>query len=272
VLRWLPILLLAACAEPPEPPAGPPSRVVSLLPAWTEVIVALGVGDVLIACSEYGEPGRDVPRVDWRDPRAAETIARLDPDLVLRQRSRAKTDPFGMALNAVGVRVRVLPSETIADVRAAITAIGLEMGRGEEADALLERFDRGLAAVRASVAGRRKPRVLFIYNRSAGVIAQVGAAGPGSFIDELIELAGGRNALADAGQPYVSLDLERLVRLEPDLIIDNLPSESDPAAVWASLEQLAAPVRFVRDNRMLIPGPRLPDAARALAELIHGDS
>jgi hypothetical protein len=70
----------------------------------------------------------------------------------------------------------------------------------------------------------------------------------------------------------VSLDLERLVRLEPDLIIDNLPAEEDPGAVWARLESVPAPVRFVRDNRMLIPGPRLPDAIGALAELIHGDS
>jgi len=272
VRRWLFLLLLTACAEPPAPPEGPPRRIVSLLPAWTEVIVALGAGDRLVACSEYGEPGRALPRVDWRDPRASETIARLDPDLVLRQQTRADTDPFGQALDAVGVRVRAFPSETIADVRAAIFAIGLELGRGEEARTLLGEFDRELESVRASVADGEKPRVLFIYNRSAGVIAHVGAAGPGSFIDELIVLAGGRNALADAERPYVSLDLERLLRLEPDIVIDNLPSEEDPAAVWAKLEKMKAPVRFVRENRMLIPGPRLPQAARALAELIHGDS
>jgi len=265
-------LILAGCAEQPESAAGPPRRVVSLLPAWTEIIVALDAGDRIVACSEYGEPDRDVPRVDWRDPRAAETIARLDPDLVLRQRSRAETDPFGAALNAVGVRVRALPSETIADVREAITGIGVELGRGEEATALLAKFDAELDAVRAAVKLGRKPRVLFIYNRSAGVIAQVGAAGPGSFIDELITLVGGVNALADAGQAYVNLDLERLLRLEPDVVIDNLPAEEDPAAVWAKLSGMKAPVRFVRENRMLIPGPRLPSAASALAELIHGDA
>jgi len=262
------LLLFGACAEPGPPPATVPQRVVSLLPSWTELLLTLGVGDRIVACTNYCEPGSDVPRIDWQDPRAAERVARLRPDLVLRQRPRAQRDPFGDALRAVGVRVLELPSETIADVRAAYSRVGVEMGRGEEAGMALARFDRDLAAVVASVAGRAKPSVLFVYTRSPGAIAQVGAAGPGSFIDELIGVAGGVNALAAADVAYVNLDIERLLRAKADVIIDNLPSEQDPASLWSA--RTPTRVRFVRDNKLLIPGPRLPAAAAALAELIHG--
>jgi len=262
-------LLLLACA-PPEPAAGEPRRIVSLLPAWTEVLTALGEGGRLVACTEFGEPGRDLPRIDWRAPRAAERIARLEPDLVLKQQPRAAHDPLREALKAMGVRVIELPSETIADVREAIGAIGEVVGRGEEARALQRELDEGLEEVRRSVEGRGKPPVLFIYTRSAGVVANVGAAGPGTFIDEMIAIAGGRNVLADADEPYVQLDLERVARLEPEVIIDNLPTEDDPGAVWAQVSIVDARIRFVRDNRMLVPGPRLPAAAARLADMIHG--
>ncbi|MHC4939908.1 MAG: ABC transporter substrate-binding protein [Planctomycetota bacterium] len=264
---WL-VSLLAACSRPD--PAQGSARIASLLPAWTETVTALGAGDRLVACSEYCEPGRELPRIDWRAPRSAEQLARLGPDLVLKQKPRAPHDPLREALKATGIRVVELPSETIADVRAAFEAIGKEVGRKEEARALRGEFDRGLAEGRQSVAGRSRPRVLFIYTRSPGVVANIGAAGPGSFIDEMISIAGGANVLAEAGEPYVQLDLERLVRLKPEVVIDNLPSEDDPEAVWRSVTLLDAKVRLVRDNRMLVPGPRLPEAARRLAAMIHG--
>jgi iron complex transport system substrate-binding protein len=263
------VLLLAACSAP-EPEAHTARRIVSLLPAWTAVVVELGEGDRLVACTEYGEPGRDIPRIDWRAPRAAERIARLEPDLVLKQRRRAAHDPLRESLRALGVRVVELPSETIADVRASFRSIGEEVGRGEEARAMRRRFDGELEAVRQEFGRKERPRVLFVYTRSPGVVANIGAAGPGTFIDEMIRIAGGANALAAAGEPYVQLDLERLARLSPDVIVDNLPSEVDPAAVWSAAALVEARVEYVRDNRMLVPGPRLPVAARRLARLIHG--
>jgi len=261
-------LSLVACAPAPEG-----RGIVSLLPAWTEVIVALGGADELLACTEYGEPGRDIPRIDWQSPRSAETIVRLGPALVLKQKRRAAHDPLSAALRASGICVMELPSESIVDLREAFVAIGGVMGRGEAGRALQAKFDREMAAVRAERKGSTPgPRVLFVYTRSSGVIAHVGAAGPGSFLDEMLAIAGARNALEDASEPYVQLDLERLVRCNPDIIIDNLPAEGDPGALWASGPLPNVRVRFVRDNKMLVPGPRLPDAIRKLAELIHGGS
>jgi len=112
------LLLLAACGTP-APPARP-GTVVSLLPSWTEIIVDLGGADRLVGCTEACNPLRDVARVPWQG--SVEAIVRLRPELVIRQAPRAEGDAFGHALGAAGIKVLSLPSETVADVRAAATA------------------------------------------------------------------------------------------------------------------------------------------------------
>ncbi len=257
------ILLLAACGTP-----APPARkgtVVSLLPSWTEVIVDLGAKDRLVGCTDACEPGREVARVPWQGP--VEAIVRLRPELVIRQAPRAQGDAFERALAQAGTRVLSLPSETVADVRAAIGAIGDALG--VDARAYLERFDRDLAAARAKGEGRGEPpSVLFVIGRDAEGVANVDAAGAGTFLDELIRLAGGRNAI-EAG-PYPKLRLEEIVRLAPEVIIDN----AGPAEAWRALPTVPAVrdgrVFAVADNALLIPGPRLPRSVERLAGMIHG--
>lgn len=265
------LILVAGCAKPAPPHQG---GIVSLLPSWTEVIVELGAGDRLTGCTSECRPGRDVPRVPWQGARALEAILRLKPALVVRQAPRTAADPLRDALEEAGVPVLSLPSETIADVRAAILAIGRALGREAAAEAYVEDFDRQLAATRAKVAGLPAPRVLFVFGRDPGVVANLDAAGPGSFLDELIGYAGGRNVLAHLDRAYARIRLETVVRLEPEVIIDNLPPGEDPLAAWAAFETVPAVrtgrVYAVHDNRLLIPGPRLPEAVARLAELIHG--
>lgn len=257
------ILLLAACGTP-APPARP-GTVVSLLPSWTEIIVDLGAADRLVGCTEACKPGRDVARVPWQG--SVEAIVRLRPALVIRQAPRAEGDGFGHALGAAGIRVLSLPSETVADVRAAIPSIGAALG--VDARAYLERFDRELAAAEAKGEGHGEPpTVLFVFGRDPGGVANVDAAGKGTFLDELIRCAGGRNAVETG--PYPKLRLEEIVRLAPEVIIDN----AGPVDAWRAFPTVPAVrdgrVFAVPDNALLIPGPRLPRSVERLAEMIHG--
>ncbi len=271
-MRLLALLaLLAACARSPARGEG----VVSLLPSFTEILVALGEERRLVGCTAYCKPGREVVRLPWQDAAAAEAILRVGPSVVLKQAPRTPEDPLKAALERAHVRVLSLPSETIADVRAAILAIGAEFGRSADAAAYLARFDADLDAARAVSAGRASPSVLFVTRRSAGAVANIDAAGPGTFLDELIRAAGGRNALADLDAPYPTITLETFVRRAPEVIIDNLPAEGDPLGAWRKFAGQVPAVRdgrvfAVRDAALLIPGPRLPEAVRRLAEMIHG--
>jgi len=271
-VRFLFLALLLACG-PKTPVRGP--RVVSLLPSFTEIVKDLGAADRLVACTELGRPGREVKRVAWQDASAAEAILRLHPDLVLRQKPRKQADPLRDALVEAGVEVLSLPSETIQDVRNAIVRIGDALGEGERARRRLERFDAELARAKARGDRGEQPTVLFVIGRDRGAAAGIRAAGPGSFLDELIRYAGGRNALGASYPAYAMVRLERVVRLAPEVIIDNLPAEPDPRTAWEALHDQIPAVRdgrvyAVKDNRLLIPGPGLPRAVARLAEMIHG--
>jgi iron complex transport system substrate-binding protein len=271
-LRALPIVvLLAACSSEP---AGEPRGVVSLLPSATAWVVELGAGDRLVACTEFCRPGREVARVDWRGPGAAEAILRLNPALVIKQEPRAAEDPLRRILEKAGVEVLAIPSETIADVRAAIGTIGDALGLGQESIGLLQDFDRELRAARAGAKGEA-PSVLMVYQRDPGPVANIAAAGPGSFLDELIRYSGGRNVLSDLEQAYVDLRLEEVVRRAPDMIIEvSVDNKPVAAADWDALASVPA----VRDGRVhvvdasliVVPGPGLPAAVRRLVELLHG--
>ncbi len=271
LLFFVGFLLTGCGCDAPEPRSGPIRRVVCLLPSFTETMSALGAAPMLVGCTRFCKADADVARVPWQDAAAVEAILRTDPDLVIKQRSRRAHDPLADALARAGVRVLTLPSETIADVRAAISKLGDVLGREEAARRLLTRFDARLKAVQEKYRDRTRPRVLFVFDRDPQAIANVRAAGPGSFLDELIHAAGGANALADAGRAYVSVDLERLLRLEADVIIDSVPQATGGLEPWRELKHLTARVHAVRDATLLVPGPRLPDAIAELAELLHGE-
>jgi len=271
-VRFLFLALLVACGSKAPAQGG---RVVSLLPSFTEIVKELGAADRLVACTELGRPGRKLERVPWQDTSAAESILRLHPDLVIRQQPRKQADPLRDALVAAGVEVISLPSETVEDVRQAILRIGEALGVSGRARRRLARFDTELARAKASGTRGERPTVLFVIGRDRGAAAGIRAAGPGSFLDELIRYAGGRNVLGASYPPYAMVRLERVVRLAPEVIIDNLPAEPDPRTAWQALRKQVPAVRdgrvyAVNDNRLLIPGPGLPRAVARLAKMIHG--
>ncbi len=277
---WL-LLLACACGEAQKPSTeacSPPRRIVSLLPSLTQIVVELGAADRLVACTAACDPGRELPRVSWREAAAVEPILRLRPDLVLRQEVRAERDALRRSLEKVGVRLLVVPSETVADVRSAMLEVGRALALESRAVALVERFERELAEARRPAAGKQRPSVLLVFGRDAGAVANVSAAGPGTFLDEMLGLAGGRNVLDDMTIPYPSLTLEEIVRRSPAVIIDILPPEKSAADARRAWEPLRAAVAAVREGRvypvldrsLLIPGPGLPESVSRLVEMIHG--
>ncbi|MFH1811972.1 MAG: helical backbone metal receptor [Pseudomonadota bacterium] len=249
------------------------ARVVSLAPSVTEIVFALGAGDSLVGVTRFcDEPAaaRALPKIGgFLDP-SLEAVAALKPDLII-------TVPNGQArsvterLAEIGHPVLLLYDYTLADVEQGILAVARALDLEAAGVALIDTMRRDVAAVRARVAGSERPRVLFLYGHKPLV-----AAGPGSYADALIEIAGGVNAAGRGMARYPTLSLETLIGLKPEVIIDAFPAGMGAAPESTEMENLSSVpavahgrVYALRDNASLRPGPRVGADARLLAALLH---
>jgi iron complex transport system substrate-binding protein len=267
--------------------AAPPARIVSTSPSITETLFALGLGDRVVGVSTYcrfpPEAAR-LPKVGTFLKPDAEAIAGLRPDLVVVHELSTGID---RKLASLRIPFVVVDRGTLASVFSSIRQIAAAAGAPARADALVADIERRLDAVRRAGSSGPHPRVLFIIGRSPGMLSDLVAVGPGSYIDELIEIAGGRNVLAIRGQPeYPRISMETVLRLDPDVIVDTVDmgeTEADRRLrqpinerLWSAYGTLAAvrPRRLhaATTDALVVPGPRVVDAAEWVAWLLREGS
>lgn len=249
-------------------------RVVSMNPSFTRILVALGAGDALVGVDDFSakaEPAvAALPRVGGLYSPSLESVVALRPDLVvllptLEQRA------FQQRLAAVGLPVLALDPVRFDDVLAAIGTLGARVGRTQAANARIAAIRRTRDAVRAAVGGRPAPRAVLVLQRDPLFVV-----GRGSFLDEMLVMAGARNLGAELGEPWPRASLEWLVATAPDVLLD---SDSDPAPAaaywlrWPSLPAVAnGRVVAVDAGEVTLPGPDLDRALVRLARALHGEA
>jgi ABC-type Fe3+-hydroxamate transport system substrate-binding protein len=239
-------------------------RVVSLAPAFTEILFAVGAGDRVVgrtAWCGYPPAARAVPSVgDGIAPNVEAILART-PDLVVLYASSANAGATAR-LEALGIRTLTLPMDRLAHVPEAARVLGRATGAGDTAAALAARFTAALDSAHAARRPRDPPRVLLLAWDAPPIVI-----GGGSFQDELVRLAGGRNVFADLPQPSAQVTIETIAAREPDLVL--LLDAGAPA--WAERPEWQV-VRAVRERRFAAvrgtefarPGFRALDAVRSL--------
>jgi iron complex transport system substrate-binding protein len=253
--------------------AAPAIRIISLIPAQTEVVAALGGVERLLARTRWDTDARlaQLPSVGDALTPSVEWIVAQRPDLVI-----AWTDGDARTtvqrLSDAGVTVYSSRVESLADIDAMILRLGTLLGRAQAADSLVASIDAQLDSVRAAVAGRPRPRVLYLIDEDPAM-----AAGARTFVGQLVEVAGGHNVFDDLPQFYPQFSLEEILRRDPDLIIR--PTAQPGTGRLAALR--ARPgwrdLHAVRDGRVHEidvdlynrPGIMVGRAARGLAQIIH---
>lgn len=254
----------------------PAQRVVSLTPANTEIVFALGAGEKLVGVTtycDYPEEAKAKDKVGSITEVDLEAVVRLAPDLVLAGSLTPRDVVERIA--SLGYPVVVLDAKSIAGVLENIRKVALLLGKEEEGNTLVASMEKVIAAISEKVSGipeNSRPRVFHVIWHDP-----LWTAGKNTFIHEFITLAGGRNVAEDL-EGYVTLDLEELIRRNPDIITvvsthggENFPYEfitSDPRL--KSLKAVREGKVFVVDSDIVSrPGPRVVEALRIFATLLH---
>lgn len=243
--------------------AAPPQRIVSLKPNITELLFALGAGDRVVGVTTWCDTppaARALPKVaDYVRPNL-EAILALRPDLVIASRENALRAPIER-LERFGIPVLLTDFNSVESLRTSTTAIAARIGT----DAAGAQLTQQLAAAVGTTApiGMNAPRVLLLVGRYPPV-----AAGPASFLGELLVAAGARNAITAPQPAYPQLSREQLLALQPDVIIDAATSMESAAPQPTTLRAdfgAAVPI----DIHLLRAGPRLGDGIAALRTAIQ---
>jgi iron complex transport system substrate-binding protein len=264
--------------------AAAPTRIVSTSPSITESLFALGLGDRVVGVSTYCRFPPEVaklPKVGTFLKPEAELIAGLRPDLVIVHETATGIDGRLASLRIPFVAVE---RGTLASVFSSIRQIGSAAGVPDRAGSLVADIQRRLDTIRRAGRGTSRPRVLFIIGRRPGTLADLVAVGPGSYVNDLIEIAGGANVLAIAGQPeYPRISMETVLRLDPDVIVDTVDmgeTEAERRArqpinerLWAAYGSLTAVktkrLHAATTDALVVPGPRVVEAAEWVAGLLR---
>ncbi len=214
----------------------------------------------------------------WQDP-DYEKIVALRPDLVLVDEGQA---PFvADKCKQLGLHVLVVKDEKVADVYTAITAVGQATGHEAEAAKLLQATREGLLRVSQKTAAFPKTKTVLIVDRTPGTLRDLYTATAGSFLSELVEIAGGRVAVPTDKTGYAKLSKEDLLAIDPDAILDFTHGSAgrfagDPMEAWKEMPEL----RAVRTHRVSEVGEdyvphasqRIVLTAELFARLLHPEA
>jgi cobalamin transport system substrate-binding protein len=256
-----------------------PQRIISVSPVITEILYGIGVFDRVVAVSDYcvyPPAVKTLPRVGGWVNTNLEKIVSLRPDLVLITEPQV---PFvADNLRKLKLPYAVIPSKFLADVFSAIEQIGRATGRQPQATRLAQETRAALDAIRARTKGLAKRRVLAVVDRTPGTLRDLTVATPGSFLAELVEIAGGQLVTERTEAGYVTINKEALVALDPEIILDIVHTPGgrlgeDQAAVWAVMPALRAvrerKVRPIRDDFILHTSQFVGRSVQLLAATIH---
>jgi iron complex transport system substrate-binding protein len=249
--------------------SAPPQRIVTLLPSLTESVWALGGGSRLVGVDRYSNwPAElsNLPRLGGLDDALIEAIVALKPELVLASTSARSLD----RLEALGVPVLRLKSESHADMRRNLNLLARLLGTPEQGERLWSRLQQETQA-----AARRVPASL----RGRSVYFEIGggpyAAGTSSFIGETLAALGLANIVPPELGPFPKLNPEYVVRARPQIVMGVAREQKTMAARpgWAGIPALAQQQVCAFETpqyEMLIrPGPRLGEAAALVADCLQ---
>jgi iron complex transport system substrate-binding protein len=256
-----------------------PQRIVSLSPDLTEMLYGVGAFNRVVGVSNYDTyppEAAKLPRLGQLHSPSFEKLITMRPDLVVINNAQA---PFlEDTLNQLGLRVLKTSNRSLQEIYAAMIAIGHATGNESEAAKLVAATRGGLDHVARKTSQLPKPRVVLIVDRTPGTLRDLYTATDGSFLAELVGIAGGRIAVPPVESGYRKLAKEDLLAINPDIILDFVQGAKgrfagDPMEAWREMPELKAvrtgSVRGAIGDFVPHASQRIVQTAELFAKLIH---
>jgi iron complex transport system substrate-binding protein len=281
--RVTPFAEAVAAQNRPGSSATNPRRIISLIPATTEMLFAMGAADRLAGVGSYDRFPPEVerlPRVGGLMDPSVERILSLKPDLVVVYDTQTE---LKVQLARAGIPIFPYAHRGLSDITETMRTLGLRVGAASAANAAATQIEQQLAAIKARAPKRPRPKTLLVFGREPGSLRQVVASGGYGFLHDVLEIAGGIDVLAQLKRQSVQLSTESILALAPEVIIelhygpsmrgDRLDAER---LVWNALPSVPA----VKNNRVhllvgdefVVPGPRIVLAAERFARALHPEA
>lgn len=286
--------LLAGCAAPAAPNGGaiqltdgldrsvsleqPAQRIVSLAPSATEILFAVGAGGQVVgrdSFSNYPASTAELPDVGGSmGDYSFEAIAKLNPDLVVL--TEINTPEQVKSLEDLGLTVYYLKNPVALDgLYPMLESVGTLTGHDKEAAALVTSLKERVKKVQDTIAGAQTTPMVF-YELDGSDAAKPWTSGPGTFVDQLIQMAGGSNVGAAMQDAWAQISLEQLLVADPDVILlgdaayGMTPEQVAARNGWQTLKAVKeGKIYAFNDDLVSRPGPRLVDGLEELARIIH---
>jgi iron complex transport system substrate-binding protein len=256
-----------------------PERIVSLAPDITEILFALGLGGKIVAVSsdsDYPPEAAEKQKVGTFWKPGTESIIAIKPDLVITQWF-AEQKAVADTMKQLGYNTLVLSMQKFSELPEVINKIGIVTGTQEKAEQLANDIENKINALKTKYNRTEKIKVLWVIQEEP-----LRVAGRDTFLNELIEAAGGENAIGKTLQQYPSISAEVIISCGAEVIIqsamskDNLKSQQKGAEnFWSKYPNLPAvkngKIYVLYSDTLLRLGPRLPEGIEIIADCLCED-
>ena len=252
-------------------------RVISIIPATTEMLFAMGAGNRVIAIGTYDRyppESQKLPRVGALIDPNIEQILQMRPDLVVVYTTQTE---LKRRLDRANIPYYSYVHRGLADITQTVRTLAMRVGEAAAGDALASRIERQLDDIRRRVASQPRPRTLLVFGREPGSLRNIDASGGDGFLHDMLDAAGGTDVLADIHRQSVQMSTEMVLARAPDVIVEFRYAREDANAIDMSAWNRLSAVPAVKNHRVIlltgeefvVPGPRVADAARRLATALH---
>ena len=250
-----------------------PARIVSLAPSVTEMLFAIGAADQIVGVTQfcnYPPEALKKPKVGYANPNL-ESLVALRPDLVVGPNEFLKPDVV-LKLEQLKIPVFALTEKNVEDIFIHIQTLGRMLDRSTAANAVAMELRQQVTQIRQRTERFSPVRVLYVLNSEPLI-----TVGPGSFIDQLIVLAGGVNVAAKSGTPYPRLSMETVLQDDPEVLVFPVgesegisDSEQQAWRQWSTITAVKqGRLHQIPADLLNRPGPRVVRALELLADILH---